>query len=362
MLNASVALLRDNARPHAARRTAVVLMEFGWEFDALAFATEPVLGTLANVLGCLEERLPQNLPPLVREYSFLDLEIKYGLLQLTEALCFLHYSCKLIHRNLCPQSVIINKRGTWKLAGLEFAEKCNENDIMIRTRSINWILERKNPPLPGRMRLKWLNENMYDDYGYRNRIINQDVTNCVAEFDRQTQREIVCSRRTTNHYRISGENGNRKPCLEWEHRNNSRKDNEPDEGSGQMDLEHRDRIEEACRNGVNKDILKANLARKLPILSAHQKIELNENVHKRPSSYLLTHLQRRLRNQSNVAFLILSHLPYPSDFPSSEFYFFLELKDHCWVGDLTTQMTSFNKYTLVAFERSKQWESGMDSD
>ncbi|GFR26694.1 SCY1-like protein 2 [Trichonephila clavata] len=99
--------------------------------DALAFATEPVLGTLANVLGCLEERLPQNLPPLVREYSFLDLEIKYGVLQLTEALCFLHYSCKLIHRNLCPQSVIINKRGTWKLAGLEFAEKCNENDIMV---------------------------------------------------------------------------------------------------------------------------------------------------------------------------------------------------------------------------------------
>ncbi|GIY74646.1 SCY1-like protein 2 [Caerostris darwini] len=98
--------------------------------DALAFATEPVLGTLANVLGSLEERLPQNLPPIVKEYTFLDLEIKYGLLQLTEALCFLHYSCKLIHRNLCPQSVIINKRGTWKLAGLEFAEKCNENDIM----------------------------------------------------------------------------------------------------------------------------------------------------------------------------------------------------------------------------------------
>ncbi|CAL1271739.1 unnamed protein product [Larinioides sclopetarius] len=98
--------------------------------DTLAFATEPVLGTLANVLGCLEERLPQNLPPIVKEYTFLDLEIKYGLLQLTEALCFLHYSCKLIHRNLCPQSVIINKRGTWKLAGLEFAEKCNENDIM----------------------------------------------------------------------------------------------------------------------------------------------------------------------------------------------------------------------------------------
>ncbi|XP_067120668.1 SCY1-like protein 2 isoform X3 [Centruroides vittatus] len=98
--------------------------------ETLAFATEPVLGSLANILGCLEERLPQNLPSSVRDYTFLDIEIKYGLLQLTEALSFLHYSCKLIHRNLCPQSVIINRRGTWKLSGLEFAEKCNESDLM----------------------------------------------------------------------------------------------------------------------------------------------------------------------------------------------------------------------------------------
>ncbi|XP_022258861.1 SCY1-like protein 2 isoform X1 [Limulus polyphemus] len=98
--------------------------------DTLAFATEPVFGSLANVLGCLEDRLPQNLPSAVREYNFLPIEIKYGLLQLTEGLAFLHYSCKLIHRNVCPQSVIINKRGTWKLAGLEFTEKCNETDPM----------------------------------------------------------------------------------------------------------------------------------------------------------------------------------------------------------------------------------------
>lgn len=42
-----------------------------------------MLGTLANVLGCLEERLPQNLPPMVKEYTFLDIEIKYGLLQVS---------------------------------------------------------------------------------------------------------------------------------------------------------------------------------------------------------------------------------------------------------------------------------------
>ncbi|XP_067126202.1 SCY1-like protein 2 isoform X1 [Centruroides vittatus] len=98
--------------------------------EALAFAAEPVLGSLANVLGSLEERLPQNLPSSVREYTFLDIEVKYGLLQITEALSFLHYSCKLIHRNICPQSILINKRGTWKLAGLEFTEKCHEFDLM----------------------------------------------------------------------------------------------------------------------------------------------------------------------------------------------------------------------------------------
>jgi hypothetical protein len=55
----------------------------------------------------------------------------YCYLQLTEALLFLHYSCKLIHRNVCPQSVLINKKGTWKLAGLEFTEKCADGDLMV---------------------------------------------------------------------------------------------------------------------------------------------------------------------------------------------------------------------------------------
>lgn len=52
--------------------------------------------------------------------------------QITEALLYLHYSCKTIHQNICPQSVIINKKGTWKLSGFEFTIKCNENDIMVR--------------------------------------------------------------------------------------------------------------------------------------------------------------------------------------------------------------------------------------
>lgn len=50
---------------------------------------------------------------------------------MTEALGYLHFSGRVIHRGICPQSVIVNKKGTWKLAGLEFAEKACESDLMV---------------------------------------------------------------------------------------------------------------------------------------------------------------------------------------------------------------------------------------
>jgi serine/threonine protein kinase len=40
--------------------------------------------------------------------------------QITEALSFLHYSGHVLHRNVCPASILVTKKGTWKLAGLEF--------------------------------------------------------------------------------------------------------------------------------------------------------------------------------------------------------------------------------------------------
>jgi len=41
-------------------------------------------------------------------------------LQITEALTFLHYSGHVLHRNVCPASILVTKKGTWKLGGLEF--------------------------------------------------------------------------------------------------------------------------------------------------------------------------------------------------------------------------------------------------
>jgi serine/threonine protein kinase len=44
-------------------------------------------------------------------------------LQITEALSFLHYSGHVLHRNVCPSSILVTKKGTWKLGGLEFTGK-----------------------------------------------------------------------------------------------------------------------------------------------------------------------------------------------------------------------------------------------
>ncbi|XP_048505533.1 SCY1-like protein 2 isoform X2 [Athalia rosae] len=109
--------------------------------ETLAFASEPVLASLANVLAFQEAKsianaqssttTQQNVqarPVYTKEYEMLDIELKYGLLQITEALSFLHYSGHVLHRNVCPSSILITKKGTWKLAGLEFLGRVNEID------------------------------------------------------------------------------------------------------------------------------------------------------------------------------------------------------------------------------------------
>ncbi|KAL5291270.1 hypothetical protein ACFFRR_010588 [Megaselia abdita] len=116
--------------------------------DTLAFATEPVYASLANILAYQEvgtigpvagppstgASQPSH-PPIItrpyhaKEYNFLDIEFKYGLLQLTEALTYLHYTGHMIHRNICPASIFVTKKGTWKLGGLEYIERVNETDV-----------------------------------------------------------------------------------------------------------------------------------------------------------------------------------------------------------------------------------------
>ncbi|CAL8102037.1 unnamed protein product [Orchesella dallaii] len=110
--------------------------------ETLAFASEPVHGSLANLISAptacssgphhVQINGPDSHP------VFLDVELKYGILQIIEALQFLHYTGKILHRNVNPSSILVTKRGTWKLAGLEFIDKANELDGLESVHVLGW--------------------------------------------------------------------------------------------------------------------------------------------------------------------------------------------------------------------------------
>lgn len=45
---------------------------------------------------------------------------EYGLMQLMEGLQFLHADMKMIHRNICPESIVINNENSWKILGFDY--------------------------------------------------------------------------------------------------------------------------------------------------------------------------------------------------------------------------------------------------
>ncbi|TFK25044.1 other/SCY1 protein kinase [Coprinopsis marcescibilis] len=76
----------------------------------LVFATEPVLSSLEL-----------SIPGSGKHASLVELdeiEIQKGILQLCKGLSFLHSQAQLIHSNLCPESVVLNSSGDWKISGL----------------------------------------------------------------------------------------------------------------------------------------------------------------------------------------------------------------------------------------------------
>ncbi|XP_045499210.1 SCY1-like protein 2 isoform X2 [Colias croceus] len=87
--------------------------------ESLAFATEPVFASLANILGNTEN-MPQPIPSHLVNYKLYEVEIKYGLMQIAEGLAFLHNDVKLLHQNICPESIVVNQQGAWKIFGFDF--------------------------------------------------------------------------------------------------------------------------------------------------------------------------------------------------------------------------------------------------
>ncbi|XP_055612281.1 SCY1-like protein 2 isoform X2 [Uranotaenia lowii] len=182
--------------------------------ETLSFATEPVIASLANVLAYqesvgtvpgppstgasqqIQNNSPSNRPAHAKEYTFLDMELKYGILQITEALSFLHYSGQVIHRNVCPSSILITKKGTWKLAGFEFTERVNETDATDPVPVQSWSTRTS----------KMVQPNL--DYMAPENQIN---SNCSILSDMFSLGMVICS--IFNHGRPLIQSGNSPPAY-----------------------------------------------------------------------------------------------------------------------------------------------------
>ncbi len=98
----------------------LLYFEFYLSRDSLAFATESCFASLANCLG-FYDNMTQPVPKEFEDYKLYDVEIRYGIVQLCDGLTFLHNEVKLLHRNISPESIIINSNGAWKLSGFELS-------------------------------------------------------------------------------------------------------------------------------------------------------------------------------------------------------------------------------------------------
>lgn len=86
--------------------------------DYLAFATEPVFASLANVLGRVQNI--EVLPPMLKAYELLPIEVTMGLISIGKALEFVH-AAGMVHANVVPEGVVLTAGYEWRLAGFSFA-------------------------------------------------------------------------------------------------------------------------------------------------------------------------------------------------------------------------------------------------
>lgn len=51
------------------------------------------------------------------------------ILQITEALIYLHSTEHSMHGNVCPETILVAANGCWKLAGLDFVERSSNRVV-----------------------------------------------------------------------------------------------------------------------------------------------------------------------------------------------------------------------------------------
>ncbi|KAH9287332.1 SCY1-like protein 2 [Echinococcus granulosus] len=93
--------------------------------ESLGFATESLFTSLSNALGKVTN-LSRPVIEKLNNFKFTETELKYGIIQICEALTFIHREGHRFHLNVSPESIVVNRLGSWKLCGFEFA--CEGND------------------------------------------------------------------------------------------------------------------------------------------------------------------------------------------------------------------------------------------
>ena len=89
----------------------------------LAFVTERVMCSLANILGDIsygESSTSFNLPPKLHNYKFGALQLRSGVAQLCDATLFMHNDAHMAHGFIDPSNVYITETGDWKLVCLTY--------------------------------------------------------------------------------------------------------------------------------------------------------------------------------------------------------------------------------------------------
>ncbi|KAK6542062.1 hypothetical protein TWF694_007833 [Orbilia ellipsospora] len=89
--------------------------------SGLMFVTEVVVGSLQSVLDDKSGASGDSRRRRRADVEIDELEIQKGLLQLAKGLEFLHESAGLVHGNLTPDSIFVNSKSDWKIAGLAFS-------------------------------------------------------------------------------------------------------------------------------------------------------------------------------------------------------------------------------------------------
>ncbi|XP_050068777.1 SCY1-like protein 2 [Anopheles maculipalpis] len=85
--------------------------------DTIAFATEPVVASLANLLG---NTTNVSNTGLLSDYKLSEFDTKFGIFELVKGIQFLHDEAQLVHRHLCTENIIVNRQGVWKLFGFGY--------------------------------------------------------------------------------------------------------------------------------------------------------------------------------------------------------------------------------------------------